>query len=46
MPTNWIDKTNLSFNNMLLLERVQLTWMPGYLEEKELALALKANPVV
>ncbi|HSB66166.1 MAG TPA: class I SAM-dependent methyltransferase [Anaerolineales bacterium] len=46
MPVNWIDVTNLSFNNLLLLERVQLSWFPGWLPEKELAIALQANPVV
>lgn len=46
MPLNWIDITNLSFNTLLLLERVQLSWFPGWMPEKELAIALKANPVV
>jgi len=46
MPVNWIDVTNLSFNSLLLLERVQLSWFPGWLPEKELAIALQANPTV
>lgn len=46
MPLNWIDTTQLSFNNLLLLERSQLSWLPGWLPEPELALALQANPVV
>lgn len=46
MAVNWIDTSKLSFNNILLLERVQLSWFPGWLPEKELAIALKANPVV
>jgi SAM-dependent methyltransferase len=46
MPLNWIDVTNLSFNVLLLLEREQLAWLPGWLPEPELALALKANPAV
>jgi SAM-dependent methyltransferase len=46
MPLNWIDVTNLSFNTLLLLEREQLTWLPGWLPENELAIALKANPAV
>lgn len=46
MPLNWIDVTNLSFNTLLLLERVQLSWFPGWLPEPDLALALQANPVV
>jgi len=46
MPVNWIDVTPLSFNTLLLLEQVQLSWFPGWVPEVELAIALKANPVV
>ena len=46
MAVNWIDVTTLSFNVLLLLERVQLSWLPGWVPEDELAIALKANPVV
>jgi SAM-dependent methyltransferase len=46
MPVNWIDVTNLSFNTLLLLERVQLSWFPGWLPEEEMAIALQANPTV
>ena len=46
MSLNWIDVTNLSFNTLLLLEREQLSWLPGWLPEPELATALKANPAV
>ena len=46
MPINWIDVSSLSFNVLLLLERVQLGWLPGWLPETELAIALRANPVV
>ena len=46
MSINWIETTDLSFNNLLLLERVQLSWLPGHALEVELALALKANPIV
>jgi SAM-dependent methyltransferase len=46
MRLNWIDTTTLSFNNLLLLERVQLSWFPGWVPEDALAIALKANPVV
>lgn len=46
MSLNWIDVTQLSFNTMLLLERVQLSWFPGWLPEPDLATALRANPVV
>jgi len=44
--TNWIDVSSLSFNALLLLERVQLSWLPGWLPESELAVALRANPAV
>ena len=46
MSLNWIDTTELSFNNLLLLERVQLSWLPGHAPEVDMALALKANPIV
>lgn len=46
MSLNWLDVTPLSFNVMLLLERVQISWFPGWLKEAELAIALHANPVV
>jgi SAM-dependent methyltransferase len=46
MTLNWIDVTHLSFNTLLLLEREQLVWLPGWLPETELATALKANPAV
>lgn len=46
LPLNWMDVTTLSFNNLLLLEKVQLSWLPGWLPPAELALALRANPVV
>jgi SAM-dependent methyltransferase len=46
MPVNWIDVTNLPFNSLLLLERVQLSWFPGWLPEEDLAISLRANPTV
>jgi SAM-dependent methyltransferase len=46
MTLDWIDVSDLSFNTLLLLERVQLSWFPGWLPEEELALALHANPAV
>ncbi len=46
MPVNWIDVTKLSFNTLLLLERVQLSCFPGWVPEEELAIALQANPTV
>lgn len=46
MPRGWMDVSNLSFNTMLLLEQVQLSWFPGWLPEDQLAMALNANPAV
>jgi SAM-dependent methyltransferase len=46
MPREWMDVSHLSFNTLLLLEQVQLSWLPGWLPEKELRIALRANPVV
>jgi len=46
MPLNWIDVTLLSFNVLLLLERVQLSWFPRCVPGPELAIALKGNPIV
>jgi SAM-dependent methyltransferase len=46
MQPNWIDVSSFSFNVLLLLERIQLSWFPGWVPETELALALKGNPVV
>jgi hypothetical protein len=45
-PLDWIDVSDLSFNSLLLLERVQLSWFPGWVPEPELAIALCANSVV
>ncbi len=46
MPRIWMDVSNLSFNSLLLLEEVQLSWFPGRVPEEDLAIALAANPVV
>ncbi len=46
MPVDWMNVTSLSFNSLLLLEQVQLSWFPGWLPEPELAIALHANPAV
>ncbi|MFC1707547.1 class I SAM-dependent methyltransferase [Planctomycetota bacterium] len=46
MPVNWLDVSPLSFNSLLLLERCQLSWFPGWVPEKELATALGGNPAV
>lgn len=46
MPLNWINVKTLSFNVLLLLERTQLSWLPGWLPEEPLAIALHDNPAV
>jgi SAM-dependent methyltransferase len=46
MPLDWIESSNLSINNLLLLERVQLSWFPGWVPEGEMAITLRANPQV
>lgn len=46
MPLDWMDVSQLSFNTVLLLEQVQLSWLPGWLPEAALGAALQANPVV
>jgi hypothetical protein len=47
MPLNWMDVTPVSFNALLLLERAQLNWLPGWgFPPEELAIALAANPAV
>ncbi len=46
MPHRWIDTTRLSFNTLLLLEKVQLSWMPLWFPKKELGTALTGHPHV
>ena len=46
MSVKWIDTNQLSFNSLLLLERIQISWLDGYAHERELAIALKANSEV
>ena len=46
MPVSWLEMTAIPFNTLLLLERVQLSWFPGWVNENDLGLALRANPVV
>jgi len=46
MTINWINTEKLSFNNLLLLESIQLSWMPGHVPEEDLAIGLCANPVI
>ena len=42
MPLNWIDTTQLPFNYLLLLERVQISWLPGWVPEYAFAITLWA----
>lgn len=48
MPLNWMDVSTLTFNHLLLLERVQIRWLFDSLSISgdEWALALAANPTV
>jgi SAM-dependent methyltransferase len=46
MGLNWIAVDDISFNALMLLERVQIRWLPGWLPEPELGIALHANPAV
>lgn len=46
MPLNWVDVSHLSFNSLLLLEKVQLSWLPAAVEAGTLAIALQAHPHV
>jgi len=44
---DWMDVSDLSFNALLLLEKMQLDYLPKMeIPRKELAVALKANPAV
>ena len=33
MSADWMDVSSLPFNTLLLLERVQLSWFPGWVPE-------------
>lgn len=46
MPLNWMDVSGLSFKTLLLLERVQLSWLPGWGIDGPLGVALRASPAV
>ena len=47
MPLNWMDISHVSFNSLLLLERVQIDWFPLFnIPQAEFATALRANPAV
>lgn len=44
--TRWLDHSQLDFNTLLLLERIQISWLPGWLPEAALGKALTAHPAV
>lgn len=46
MPLDWISTEEIPFNALLLLERVQIGWMQGWVTEGALATALHAHPAV
>lgn len=46
MPVKWINTTKLSFKNLLLLEKWQIELFSKRPFNKDLAIALKANPEV
>ena len=46
MSLNWMDVSNVSFTAVTLLEEVQLSWLPGWLPQAELGMALRTNPAV
>jgi SAM-dependent methyltransferase len=47
MPLDWIDVRDVPFLALLLLERVQITWLPGWpAMEPAMSVALAANPSV
>jgi len=44
---NWMSLEDVSFNSILLLEQVQLSWLKkSSISKKDLGIALKHNPVV
>lgn len=46
MPLGWIDVKDLSINTLLLLEREQIGWLPGWLPEKPLAIVFHQYPYI
>jgi len=46
MALGWMDISDLSFNSLLLLERVQIEWLFLSVPERALYVALQANPIV
>jgi len=47
MPVGWMDVSDVQFDAITLLERVQLSWLPrSSVSEEAFALALRAHPMV
>lgn len=47
MPLNWMDVSDVPFDALLLLERVQINWFRGWdFPRPEISIALAANPHV
>ena len=46
MAVNWMDVSPLSFNTLLLLERVQISWLKTEVRKRSLGIALLGNPAV
>ena len=44
MPLNWMDMQAVPINVLLLLEREQIGWLPGWLNEEALGRVFKAHP--
>lgn len=46
MAVNWMDVRGMSFDALLLLEKVQIKWLLDSMSNEDLEIALDANPVV
>ena len=46
MPVRWTDVSNIPFNVLTLLEPAQIEWLPGWVNDSDMGLALAANPAV
>lgn len=46
MSLDWLGVSEIDFRNLLLLERDQISWLPGWVPEGPLSVALKANHCV
>ena len=46
MPVRWTDVSNIPFNALTLLEPAQIEWLPGWVTDSDMGLALAANPTV